>query len=110
MKPLILDFTILRKKDSKPIYKYNTSLNLNTINFNDLEIPFIKSKVVDLELVTKTKIRTESDDIESDIIEASTHTEATGEKDDIELNMPELITKTRVDREKDDENGIINYQ
>jgi len=110
MKPLLLDFAVSRKKDKNPIYSYDEELNLNIINQNVIKVPFIESKNSDLELVTKTKVIREQDDIDLDLLVLDTKTEVRIERDDIDENYLELTTKIRIDREKDGKENIIDYK
>lgn len=109
MKPLIFDFLVDQKPDKPPTYNYDDLLNLNVSNLNGKKIPFIESSLCDVELVTKTKVIREEDDIELEYYELSTKTEVMRERDDLDMNFLELYTKTRIDREKDDEDDFINY-
>ncbi len=88
-KPLILDFSESRIDDAKPLYSYDEKLNLNVIKINDSAKPFVESDIRDMELETKTKVRNESEDVDT-------------------MPFMEMTTKTFVEREQDDEGNTKN--
>tara|TARA_R110000796_G_scaffold252645_1_gene390135 strand:- start:16876 stop:17142 length:267 start_codon:yes stop_codon:yes gene_type:complete len=82
MKPIILEFVIERKGETKTVYEYDFHESLNVITLNDEKKPFIDSRLEDITLLTKTKIKSESDDNDIDILELKTKTFTQRERDD----------------------------
>lgn len=108
MKPLILDYAISRKGEYKTIYEYDNDLSLNVVKTKNGKIPFIDLSYENTKLLTKTKVKNETDDESYSLLELQTKTEVNQERDD-ELNtFLELSTKTLVKQERDDED-FINY-
>ncbi len=105
MKPLILDYTEKRKGEVNRIYNYDFQESLNVIEINGKKKPFIDSKKEDISLLTKTKVRNESDDEEINLLELQTITEVKQERDDTTHSLLELQTKTLVKQERDDESS-----
>lgn len=107
MRPLILDYAEKRKGDIETIYDYDYKKSLNVIEINGKKIPFIDSKREDISLLTKTRVKVESDDDELTLLELQTKTEVSQERDDDTHSLLELKTKTFVKQERDDESS--NY-
>ncbi|SDS49948.1 hypothetical protein SAMN05192545_1509 [Maribacter dokdonensis] len=105
MKPLILDYAEKRKGDIKTIYDYDFQKSLNVIEINGKRKPFIDSNREDISLLTKTKVKSESDDDEFTLLELKTKTEVNQERDDDTHSLLELQTKTFVKQERDDESS-----
>ncbi len=102
MKSIILDYATERKGDIKTIYQYDFFESLNVITVNNRKMAFIESSHKDIYLLTKTKVKSESDDETSDLLELQTKTRVKSESDD-ELNLLlELQTKTFTNQERDD--------
>lgn len=102
MKPLILDFAVERKGDVNIIYEYDFHKSLNTIEVNSNKINFIDSTIEDISLITKTKVKSESDDNDYNLLELKTKTEVHRERDDNHYSLLELQTKTFTKQERDD--------
>jgi hypothetical protein len=102
MKPLILDYAINRIGEFKVIYTYDSKQSLNTVCINNVQTPFINIDTGEVSLLTKTKVRQESDDdnLSSELL---TKTRVDREKDDDPCTLLELQTKTFTQRERDDE-------
>lgn len=103
MKSLILDFAIERKGEIKIVYEYDFFESLNVITVDNKTKPFIDSSAEDISLLTKTKVKSESDDNDIDMLELKTKTEVNQERDDDYNMLLELKTKTFTQRERDDE-------
>lgn len=102
MKSIILDYAIERKGDTEIIYQYDFLESLNIITVDNKKMAFIESTHKDIYLLTKTKVRNESDDETNDLLEMQTKTRVRSESDD-ELNfLLELQTKTFTIQESDD--------
>ncbi len=86
MKPLILDYTEKRKGNLKTIYDYDFQKSLNVIEINGKRKPFIDSNREDISLLTKTKVKNESDDDEFTLLELKTKTFVKQERDDESSN------------------------
>jgi len=86
MKPLILDYAEKRKGDIKTIYDYDFQKSLNVIEINGKRKPFIDSNREDISLLTKTKVKSESDDDEFALLELQTKTFVKQERDDESSN------------------------
>ena len=82
MKPLILDFAEKRKGKIKTIYTYDFKKSLNVIEIDGKKKPFIDSNSEDVSLLTKTKVKSESDDDEFTLLELQTKTFVKQERDD----------------------------
>jgi len=82
MKPLILDFAEKRKGDVKTVYDYDFEKSLNVIEINGKKKPFIASNREDISLLTKTKVRSESDDETHCLLQLQTKTFVKQERDD----------------------------
>ncbi|WP_057938799.1 hypothetical protein [Algoriphagus resistens] len=108
MKPLLLDFAETRKEGPQPHYFYDADKSLNVVEVNGERIPFIEASTDEIILLTKTKVRSEADDDQMNLIELETKTRVKQEADDESPAFLELQTKTLVKQESDDEN-IINY-
>ncbi|HHU47743.1 MAG TPA: hypothetical protein PLB66_02900 [Bacteroidales bacterium] len=67
MRPIILDFAIERMGEIKIVYKYNFFESLNVITINNKTKPFIDSNTEEISLLTKTRVKKESDDNNIDI-------------------------------------------
>lgn len=109
MKPLILDHAIQRKDTEESYFIYDYSMSLNVVNLDGRTIPFIALNNTEIQLLTKTKVKRESDDEDINVLELDTKTEKSRERDDIDNSLVELFTKTFVDKEKDDDESFINY-
>ena len=103
MKPIILDYAESRKGEVNTVYKYDHLESLNIISVNGTKKPFIDSNKQDISLLTKTKVISESDDVEINLLELQTKTEVYQERDDEQNTFLELQTKTLVNQERDDE-------
>lgn len=103
MKPLILDYTEKRKGEVSTLYSYDFQESLNMIEINGKKKAFIDSNSEDISLLTKTKVKSESDDNEISLLELQTITEVKQERDDTTHSLLELQTKTLVRQERDDE-------
>ncbi|WP_417197727.1 hypothetical protein [Bizionia sp.] len=103
MKPLILDYAEERKGNINTIYNYDFQRSLNVIEINGEKKPFIDSNRKHISLLTKTKVKSESDDDEFTLLELQTKTEVNQERDDETHSLLELQTKTLVTQERDDE-------
>lgn len=102
MKPLILDYKEHRQDVNRPVkYSYNATLAMNTVYVDGEEKTFIDVASDDLQFMTKTKVRPESDD-DSNLNALNTKTRVSTESDD-ERYLNELETKTFVKAERDDE-------
>lgn len=111
-KPLIFRFAVSQKK-SQPLeeipYRYSRELNLNVIDTNGKETPFVGSETKRLELITLTRIAREGDDFNKEInktipatltgIETYVAREGSDETGEALL---ELLTKTEATRERDE--------
>lgn len=86
MKPLILDYAEKRKGDITTIYDYDFQKSLNVIEINGQKKPFIDSNREDISLLTKTKVKSESDDDEFTLLELQTKTFVKQERDDESSN------------------------
>lgn len=86
MKPLILDYAEKRRGDVKTIYDYDFQKSLNMIEVNGKKKPFIDSNREDISLLTKTKVKSESDDDEFTLLELQTKTFVKQERDDESSN------------------------
>lgn len=103
MKPLILDFKVNRSENQQPIlYEYDAVRCMNVVTVNGTKKPFIEINSSDSELMTKTKVRQESDD---DSFSISTLDKGTslGTPAHMVDMLLELSTKTLVKTERDDE-------
>lgn len=107
MKPLILEYAVKRKGEIKTFYKYDYSASLNIIEVENTKRAYIDSDSNDIALLTKTRVRSESDDADINGLELRTKTEVNQERDDDHKLMLDLATKTLVSQERDDEN--FNY-
>lgn len=101
MKPLILDFKVSRIASTRPSLKYSFSKSLTVVHIDGREVPFIEAATNDVQLLTKTKVRQESDD-DCLMLELKTKTEVRHERDDLHDSVLELETKTFVRTERDD--------
>lgn len=110
MRPLILDYATNRKDILEPKYSYDNTRSLNTINVNCKTIPFIDSTSNEISLLTKTKVKRESDDEDINLLELKTKTEIRRERDDENHSLIELKTKTFVSREQDDEESLSYFE
>ncbi len=104
MKPLILDYSESRKGEIVISYHYNFQESINMILINGISTPFIDSDAGDISLITKTKVKSETDDDGYSILELETKSFSKQESDDESVSMLELQTKTLVKQERDDEN------
>ncbi|WP_405248102.1 hypothetical protein [Cellulophaga sp. Asnod2-G02] len=86
MKPLILDYAEKRKGDIETVYDYDFQKSLNVIEVNGEKKPFIDSNREDISLLTKTKVRSESDDDQFTLLELKTKTFVKQERDDESSN------------------------
>lgn len=86
-RPIILDNIVVRSGGNDKTYEYDYSKDINVVKKENLSIPFIDFANNALELETKTRVRSESDD-------------------ETFNNILELETKTFVERERDDEDDI----
>ncbi len=100
MKPLLLNYAIDRTGDKHIVYDYDYSKSLNVIDVNGEKIPFIDSDSSEVSLLTKTKVKSESDD--DTMLHLKTKTEARPERDDNVKSLLELTTKTFTRQERDD--------
>lgn len=112
-KPLIFDFAIPREKENTyPIYDYDYKKNLNVVNIDGVEIPFVTSELKTLELETKTDMNREADDDSILLAEASTITKISRESDDLDAKMlqsyVEMETNTRAQREGNDSYAFLD--
>ena len=107
MKPIILEYAEKRKGVINTVYQYSFKESLNVINVNGKNKPFIDSNSSEISLLTKTKVKSERDDDEFNLLELETKTEVNQERDDEEQSLLELQTKTFVKQERDDESS--NY-
>lgn len=89
MKPLIFDYMQPRSEKNISLkYEYDFERNINIVRTEDGIVPFIDMQSNDLDLMTKTKVKQESDDVHF---------------------FAELTTKTMVKTEEDDtRNTILN--
>jgi len=109
-RPIILDYAVDRNGSDNKCFKYDYSKDMNVVNKGNSIIPFIDSGNNAVEIVTKTKVKRESDDeAYSNLLELSTKTEVDRESDDEETSQEEIFTKTFVERERDDEDDISYY-
>lgn len=102
MKPIILEYAVEQHEEIAPVYEYDYNKGLNVINVEGTQIPFIDYSFQEINLLTKTRVRSESDDSSVDIFELLTKTKVKNENDDDNFYL-ELKTKTLVARESDDE-------
>jgi hypothetical protein len=106
-RPIILDNVVVRSGGNDKTFEYDYSKDMNVVKKGDFSIPFIDFGSNAVELETKTKVRSESDDEAfNNILELTTKTEVKRERDDEGLSLLELESKTFVERERDDEDGI----
>lgn len=82
-KPPVLYFACPRTTDDTPKpFFYDDNLNLNLIDINGSNTPFIDAPLSSSELLTKTKMEREKDDEQYQLLELMTKTEAPRERDD----------------------------
>ncbi len=106
-RPIILDNVVVRSGGNDKTFEYDYSKDMNVVKKGDFSTPFIDFGSNAVELETKTKVRSESDDEAfNNISELTTKTEVSRERDDEGLSLLELESKTFVERERDDEDGI----
>ena len=86
MKPLILDYVEKRKDEMETFYVYDFQKSLNVIEINGKKKPFIDFNREDISLLTKTKIKSESDDDGFALLELQTKTLVKQERDDESSN------------------------
>uniref|UniRef100_A0AC34FRW4 Uncharacterized protein n=1 Tax=Panagrolaimus sp. ES5 TaxID=591445 RepID=A0AC34FRW4_9BILA len=103
MKPLILDYKILRSEpDFAPKYKYDSLESLNMLEIDGEKIPLIDASTNTMvALATVTKVKAESD-TNALSFNLTTRTKVSGEKDDYHLDYVMYTTKTLVKLENDD--------
>ncbi|MFP3597062.1 hypothetical protein [Chryseobacterium sp. SIMBA_029] len=103
MKPLILDYKIIRPESNfDPDYIYDPFESLNIVEIDGKKIPLIDaSSDLTVNLNTVTKVKSESDDY-SLSFDLATRTKVSGEKDDYQLDYVMYTTKTLVKLENDD--------
>ena len=103
MKPLLLDFKIIRHEiEYVSNYKYNSDESLNVISFNGKDIPLIdipNEIAVNLSTVTKVELESDNNSLSFDL---TTKTKVGGEQDDHHLDYIIYTTKTLVKLENDD--------
>jgi len=103
-KPPILNFACsMNTSDQEKPFFYDNDLNLNLIEINGSQIPFVEVPTNSTqELFTKTARRRETDDEAPQLLEFATKTKKKRETDEESLRMLELETKTLKQREDDD--------
>lgn len=102
MKPLILDYKECRQEINSSLkYEYDVNTCMSMVQLDGKQKPFIEMNSNDLELLTKTKVRQESDD-DHFLGELGTKTEVKNERDDPRDTFLELATKTFTIRERED--------
>ncbi len=106
-KPIILDGAIARIKDDNKFFIYDYFSDVNVIYSNNNTIPFIETGEINTEVLTKTRVKRESDDENLCLLELLTKTKVQREQDDEPMHSPELQTKTFVEREKDDDADVL---
>lgn len=105
-KPIILNNAVNRVGDDNKIFEYDYNKDINVIQMNGQEIPFISIDKRVSELFTKTaEASRESDDDECSCIELYSKTNVAREQDDDEYSCCELYSKTEVTRESDDDDN-----
>lgn len=96
-RPLIFDFAVDRSDDNNTVLNYDNELNLNVVEIQGQITPLIHATTNNLELMTKTAQRRESDDELSDSLRTSY-------LDNIDNRiLLEILTKTKAKPESDDE-------
>ena len=107
-KPIILNNAVNRVGDDNKIFKYDYNKDINVVQMNGQEMPFISIDKRVSELFTNTaEASRERDDEEYSCCELFTKTEVTRERDDDDdIYCLEFQTKTFVERELGDEEGI----
>lgn len=102
MKPIILDYIESRQEINSFLhYEYDATTSMNMAKLDGVSKPFIDMHSNDLELLTKTRVRQESDD-DHFLSELGTKTEVKHERDDPKDTFLELATKTFTIRERED--------
>jgi len=110
MKPLILDYKIVRKQsDVDMFYQYDAKQSLSVITIDGENKPFIEAETSDIEIMTKTRVHRENDD-DRFLFELATKTEVKRERDDPRDNFLELSTKTFTSRERDTQDTAYYQQ
>ncbi|AZA50682.1 hypothetical protein EG346_22000 [Chryseobacterium carnipullorum] len=103
MKPLILDYKIIRPElKFATKYKYDHFESLSVVVFNGKKVPLISTPadiIVNLNTVTKVKSEADSSPVSFDL---TTRTKIGGEKDDYHFDYVMYTTKTLVKLENDD--------
>lgn len=102
MRPLILSFAVPRRGEYNPIYSYCYNSAMNVVRISDSEVNFIDLASDEPSLMTKTKVKSESDDEGYNLLEIKTKTEVSPEKDDEPKHFLEMKTKSFVKQESDD--------
>lgn len=86
MRPLILEYAEERKGDIETVYEYDFAESLNVITVDNEKKAFIDSNAKDLSLLTKTKVKQETDEDYNLHLELLTKTYAHQEQDDKSFN------------------------
>ncbi len=108
MKSLLLDYSETRKGEATKYYEYDFNQSLNVVTVEGKQKILIETNNDDISLLTKTKVKQESDDDNHSILELQTKTEVKQERDDEANTILELQTKTLVKQERDDESFSNN--
>lgn len=108
MKSLLLDYSETRKGETIKYFEYDFNQSLNVVTIDGKKKIFIETNKNDISLLTKTKVRQESDDNNHNILELQTKTEVKQERDDESSTILELQTKTLLKQERDDESFSNN--
>jgi hypothetical protein len=109
IKPLIFDYKeVLVDSKCNSVYCYDHDLSLNVVMKDGEKITFISLGIPATELVTKTRVKQEQDDQQSQL-ELLTKTKVKAEQDDYSNLYLEMVTKTFVKQETDDERSLNHY-
>ena len=108
MKSLLLDYSEIRKGETTKYFEYDYNQSLNIVKVDGKQKILIETNKGDISLLTKTKVKQESDDNNYSILELQTKTEVKQERDEETNTILELQTKTLVKQERDDESFSYN--
>lgn len=102
MKPFITRFGERREKEVPLPGSYCADRSVWTIQTETKSIPLVRARTQLKELLTKTEVERERDDVDILESELATKTFVERERDDEGLWINELLTKTKAERERDD--------
>lgn len=108
MKSLLLDYSETRIGENITFFEYDFEQSLNIVKIEGKKKVFIETDRNDIFLLTKTKVKQESDDNNHNILELQTKTEVRQERDDENNTILDFQTKTLVKQERDDESFSNN--